>query len=95
MWVKHGKYKNQIPILQSRVEVWITEINLNKERDVCAKAINFIKPYLMGRGVDIPMLVILLGAIGGMMMGGIIGLFIGAVLLAFAYKIFQAIVQTD
>jgi len=53
---------------------------------------NFIKPYLMGRGVDIPMLVILLGAIGGMMMGGIIGLFIGAVLLAFAYKIFQAIV---
>ena len=54
---------------------------------------NFIKPYLMGRGVDIPMLVILLGAIGGMMMGGIIGLFIGAVLLAFAYKIFQAIVE--
>ena len=34
-----------------------------------------------------------LGAIGGMMMGGIIGLFIGAVLLAFTYKIFQAIVQ--
>jgi len=56
---------------------------------------NFIKPYLMGRGVDLPMLVILLGAIGGMMMGGIIGLFIGAVLLAYAYKIFQAIVQTD
>jgi predicted PurR-regulated permease PerM len=49
----------------------------------------------MGRGVDIPMLVILLGAIGGMMMGGIIGLFIGAVLLAFAYKIFQAIVAAD
>jgi predicted PurR-regulated permease PerM len=56
---------------------------------------NIIKPYLMGRGVDIPMLVILLGAIGGMIMGGIIGLFIGAVLLAFAYKIFQAIVATD
>lgn len=56
---------------------------------------NFIKPILMGRGVDIPMLVILLGAIGGMMMGGIIGLFIGAVLLAFSYKIFQAIVQGD
>lgn len=55
---------------------------------------SFIKPMLMGRGIDIPMLVILLGAIGGMMVGGIIGLFIGAVLLAFAYKIFQAIVQT-
>ena len=56
---------------------------------------NFIKPILMGRGVDIPMLVIMLGAIGGMMLGGIIGLFIGAVLLAFSYKIFQAIIQVD
>ncbi len=43
---------------------------------------NVIKPMLMGRGIDIPMLVILLGAIGGMMLGGIIGLLIGAVLLA-------------
>ncbi len=56
---------------------------------------NFIKPILMGRGVDIPMLVILLGAIGGMMMGGIIGLFIGAVLLAFSYKVFQAITEAN
>jgi len=60
---------------------------------IWSAADTFLKPLLMGRGVDIPMLVILLGAIGGMMMGGIIGLFIGAVLLAFAYKIFQAIVE--
>ena len=56
---------------------------------------SFIKPILMGRGMDIPMLVILLGAIGGMLVGGIIGLFIGAVLLAFAYKIFQAIIHME
>jgi len=56
---------------------------------------NAIKPILMGRGIDIPMLVILIGAIGGMMLGGIIGLFIGAVLLAFTYKIFQAIFVSD
>ena len=62
---------------------------------IWSAADSFIKPMLMGRGVDIPMLVILLGAIGGMMMGGIIGLFIGAVLLAFAYKVFQAIMQAD
>jgi hypothetical protein len=31
---------------QSRVEVWITEINLIKERDVCAKTIDLIKSYL-------------------------------------------------
>ena len=62
---------------------------------IWSAADSFIKPMLMGRGMDIPMLVILLGAIGGMMLGGIIGLFIGAVLLAFSYKIFQAIIMTD
>jgi len=56
---------------------------------------NVIKPILMGRGMDIPMLVILLGAIGGMMMGGIIGLFVGAVFLAFSYETFQAIIKAD
>ncbi len=48
----------------------------------------FLKPLLLGRGVDIPMLVILLGAIGGMILSGILGLFIGAVGLALAYKLF-------
>lgn len=56
---------------------------------------NVIKPILMGRGMDIPMLVILIGAIGGMMLGGIVGLFVGSVLLAFSYKIFQAIFQSS
>ena len=42
-----------------------------------------IKPFLMGRGVDAPMLVIMIGAIGGM-----IGLFVGAVIFALAYKLF-------
>jgi len=56
---------------------------------------NIIKPMLMGRGMDIPMLVILLGAIGGMILAGIVGLFIGAVLLAFAYKVFQTIFQAE
>ena len=48
---------------------------------------NVIKPLLMGRGVEVPMLVILLGSIGGMMAFGIIGLFIGSVALAITYKI--------
>ncbi|MEA2048026.1 MAG: AI-2E family transporter [Campylobacterota bacterium] len=47
-----------------------------------------LKPMLMGRGVDIPMLIILIGAIGGMMLMGMIGLFIGAVIFALAYKLF-------
>ena len=47
-----------------------------------------LKPILMGRGVDIPMLVILIGAIGGMMLMGMIGLFVGAVIFALSYKLF-------
>jgi len=48
-----------------------------------------LKPMLMGRGVDIPMLVILIGAIGGMMLMGMLGLFLGAVILALTYKLFE------
>jgi predicted PurR-regulated permease PerM len=48
-----------------------------------------LKPMLMGRGVDIPMLVILIGAIGGMMLMGMVGLFIGAVIFSLTYKLFE------
>lgn len=48
----------------------------------------FLKPLLMGRGVDVPMLVIFIGAIGGFVTSGIIGLFVGAVILALGYKLF-------
>ena len=49
----------------------------------------FLKPMFLGRGVDVPMLIILVGAIGGMMLSGIIGLFVGAVILALFYKLFM------
>ena len=48
---------------------------------------NFIKPYLMGKGAPVPMLVIFLGAIGGMIMSGFIGLFTGAIILSLGYKL--------
>ncbi len=48
----------------------------------------FLKPMLMGRGLDIPMPIILIGAIGGMISAGIIGLFAGAVVLAIWYQLF-------
>ena len=54
-----------------------------------------LKPIMLGRGVAAPMLVILLGAIGGMIMSGIIGLFVGAVVLAIGYKLFQAWLMMD
>lgn len=49
----------------------------------------FLKPIFLGRGVDAPMIVILLGAIGGMITAGIIGLFVGGVVLALSFKLLQ------
>lgn len=57
---------------------------------VAGAADGFLKPVLLGRGVDAPMPVILIGALGGMVSGGIIGLFIGAVILAVSYEVFMA-----
>jgi predicted PurR-regulated permease PerM len=54
-----------------------------------------LKPLLLGRGVDVPMLVILLGAIGGMISAGIIGLFTGAVVLAIGYQLFNFWLHED
>lgn len=51
---------------------------------------NILKPMLLGRGVAVPMPVILLGALGGMFVSGLIGLFVGAVILAVAYQVFMA-----
>jgi predicted PurR-regulated permease PerM len=56
---------------------------------------NVLKPILLGRGVDVPMLVIFVGAIGGFLNAGIIGLFIGAVVLALGYKLFLAWLAQD
>jgi predicted PurR-regulated permease PerM len=48
---------------------------------------NVLKPWLMGKGAPVPMLVIFIGAIGGMIMSGIIGLFTGAIILSIGYKL--------
>jgi predicted PurR-regulated permease PerM len=55
----------------------------------------FLKPMLLGRGVEVPMLVILLGAIGGAVSMGIVGLFIGSVVLALGYEILTAWMATN
>ena len=57
---------------------------------VAGLADNVLKPLLLGRGVEAPMPVILLGALGGMVSGGIIGMFVGAVMLAVGYQVFMA-----
>ncbi len=51
---------------------------------------NVLKPLLMGRGSSVPMLVLFMGSIGGFMAGGILGLFVGAVVLSLGYTVFMA-----
>jgi predicted PurR-regulated permease PerM len=46
-----------------------------------------LKPILLGRGVDLPAAIVLIGAIGGMIQYGVIGLFLGAVILGLGYTI--------
>ncbi len=51
---------------------------------------NVLKPLLMGRGSRTPMLVLFMGSLGGFIAGGILGLFVGAVVLSMGYTVFMA-----
>jgi predicted PurR-regulated permease PerM len=62
---------------------------------IAGLADNILKPLMLGRGVDAPMPVILLGALGGMVWGGILGMFVGATLLALGYQIFMGWVEMN
>lgn len=56
---------------------------------------NILKPLMLGRGVAVPMPVILFGALGGMASRGILGMFIGATALALGYEICKGWVATN
>jgi predicted PurR-regulated permease PerM len=60
---------------------------------VAGLADNVLKPIMLGRGVDVPMPVVLIGALGGMVTGGVIGLFVGPVVLAVGYELYWQWVQ--
>jgi predicted PurR-regulated permease PerM len=51
---------------------------------------NFLRPLLISRGVDLPMLLIIAGVIGGLIGFGVIGLFVGPVILAVTYSSLSA-----
>ena len=54
---------------------------------------NFLRPMLIRKSVDIPTLLIFPGVIGGLMALGIVGVFIGPVILAVTYSLISAWVQ--
>ena len=56
---------------------------------------NILKPIMLGKGAPAPMLVVFLGAIGGFIATGFIGLFLGAIILTLGYKLMLAWLDPD
>ncbi len=56
---------------------------------------NFLRPFLIKRGANLPLILILVGVIGGLLAMGIIGLFIGPVVLAVGYTLLDAWIKED
>jgi predicted PurR-regulated permease PerM len=51
---------------------------------------NFLRPILIGRSSEVPLAVILVGVLGGLLGHGLIGLFVGPMVLALCYELFRA-----
>jgi predicted PurR-regulated permease PerM len=62
---------------------------------IVSLADNVLKPMLMGRGLSTPMLVIFVGVMGGMLAHGIVGLFVGPIILAVAWELMMAWIGED
>jgi predicted PurR-regulated permease PerM len=56
---------------------------------------NFLRPILIKRGADLPILLIFAGVIGGLLAFGVVGLFVGPVVLAVTYTLLSQWVTTD
>lgn len=56
---------------------------------------NFIRPFLIKQGADLPLLLIFAGVIGGLLAFGLVGIFVGPVALAVAYTLVDAWVKDD
>lgn len=56
---------------------------------------NVLKPIVMGRGLTTPPLVILIGVLGGTLAHGIVGLFIGPIILAVAWELLTAWIRDE
>lgn len=56
---------------------------------------NFLRPYLIKKGADLPLLLIFAGVIGGLLSFGLLGIFVGPVVLAVTFKLFEAWVNEE
>jgi predicted PurR-regulated permease PerM len=56
---------------------------------------NILRPILIKQGADLPLLLVIAGVIGGLLAFGLIGIFVGPVVLAVAYTLFSAWINED
>ena len=56
---------------------------------------NFVRPILIRKGADLPLLLVFAGVLGGLLAFGIIGLFVGPVVLAVSHTLLVAWVAED
>ena len=54
---------------------------------------NFLRPILLSRGGDVPIWVILIGTLGGLLAHGLIGLFVGPIVVSLGYRLFQVWIE--
>jgi predicted PurR-regulated permease PerM len=86
-----------IPVI---IWIWATKVfavalSLTVYLLIVGLADNILKPMLMGRGLSTPMIVIFVGVLGGMLAHGIVGLFIGPIILAVAWELTTAWIRED
>jgi predicted PurR-regulated permease PerM len=89
-----------IVILPVIIWIWLTKdfvvaLLLTIYLLIVGLADNILKPLLMGRGLSTPMLVIFIGVVGGMLAHGIVGLFVGPIILAVAWELMVAWIRDD
>jgi predicted PurR-regulated permease PerM len=54
---------------------------------------NFLRPVLIKKGADLPLLLIFAGVIGGLLGFGLVGIFVGPVVLAVGYTLLDAWIE--
>ena len=76
----------EVTVKDSTGRTWFENKKYESEADIGSYLSDAaLKPLMIGHGLEVPMPVILLGVIGGVMAYGLVGLFIGAVMLAVGY----------
>ncbi len=79
-------YSTTNPLVATLFAAWMV---------VVVFADNVLTPVMLGRSSTVPMLVLLMGSMGGFITMGFLGLFVGAVILSIGYKLFDAWLNSD